>query len=200
MNGAMTILYLMAAEAEYGACLRARIDPVMIGIGPVEAAIATTRALAERMGNLPRLVVSLGSAGSRSLEHGAVYQALTVCYRDMDASALGFPRGITPLTDMPATLPLEPLVPGLNPASLSTGANVVTGAAYDAVAEDMVDMESFAVLWACQSLGVPLLALRGIADGAHELTRLEDWTQYLDVVDRNLAAAVDLIEAHYSGL
>lgn len=196
----MTILYLMAAEAEYGACLRARIDPVMIGIGPVEAAIAATRALAERMSNLPRLVVSLGSAGSRTLEQGAVYQALTVCYRDMDASALGFPRGITPLTDMPATLPLEPLVPGLRPASLSTGANVVTGSAYDEVAEDMVDMETFAVLRACQSFGVPLLALRGISDGAHELTRLEDWTQYLDVVDRNLAAAVDLIEAHYSGL
>lgn len=196
----MTILYLMAAEAEYGACLRARIDPVMIGIGPVEAAIATTRALAERMSNLPRLVVSLGSAGSRTLEQGAVYQALTVCYRDMDASALGFPRGITPLTGMPATLPLELLVPGLRPASLSTGANVVTGSAYDEVAEDMVDMETFAVLRACQSFGVPLLALRGISDGAHELTRLEDWTQYLDVVDRNLAAAVDLIEAHYSGL
>jgi adenosylhomocysteine nucleosidase len=196
----MTILYLMAAEAEYGACLRARIDPVMIGIGPVEAAIATTRALAERMSNLPKLVVSLGSAGSRTLEQGAVYQALTVCYRDMDASALGFPRGITPLTDMPATLPLEPLVPGLKPASLSTGANVVTGSAYDDVAEDMVDMETFAVLRACQRFGVPLLALRGISDGAHELTRIEDWTQYLDVVDKNLAEAVDIIEAHYSGL
>ena len=35
----MSILYLMAAEPEFGPHLRARIAPVMIGIGPVEAAI-----------------------------------------------------------------------------------------------------------------------------------------------------------------
>ncbi|WEJ31418.1 5'-methylthioadenosine/S-adenosylhomocysteine nucleosidase [Devosia sp. SD17-2] len=195
----MNILYLMAAEAEYGACLRKRIDPVLIGIGPVEAAIATTRMLTLMQTDLPNLVVSLGSAGSRTFEQGAVYQAISVSYRDMDASALGFPRGVTPLTNLPPTLPLEPLVPGLTPATLSTGANVVTGRAYDAVVEDMVDMETFAVLRACQWFGVPLLALRGISDGDQELQRLEDWTQYLDVVDRNLAEAVDRIEAHYSG-
>ncbi|MCW5721697.1 MAG: 5'-methylthioadenosine/S-adenosylhomocysteine nucleosidase [Devosia sp.] len=195
----MTILYLMAAEAEYGAHLRARIQPELIGIGPVEAAIATTRLLADSRTALPSLVVSLGSAGSRRLEQGAVYQALTVAYRDMDASALGFARGQTPLLDLPPTLPLEPLVPGLRPASLSTGANVVSGSAYDGIAEDMVDMETFAILRACHNFGVPLLALRGISDGASELRRLEDWTQYLHIVDENLAVAVDLVEAAYSG-
>lgn len=194
----MTILYLMAAAAEYGPYLKARITPELIGIGPVEAAVATTRILAERRDNLPALVVSLGSAGSRRLEQGAVYQALSVAYRDMDASALGFPRGQTPLLDLPATLLLEPLVPGLTPASLSTGANVVSGTGYDGIAEDMVDMETFAILRSCQSFGVPLLAIRGISDGAHELRRLEDWTQYLHIVDENLAAAVELVEAAYS--
>ena len=62
----MSILYLMAAEPEFGPHLRARIAPVMIGIGPVEAAINTTRALMERSTDLPSLVVSLGSAGSRT--------------------------------------------------------------------------------------------------------------------------------------
>jgi adenosylhomocysteine nucleosidase len=191
----MTILYLMAAQPEYGPHLRARISPVMIGIGPVEAAINTTRTLAALAGNLPDLVVSLGSAGSRTLEQCAVYQAVSVSYRDMDASALGFPRGETPLLGLPATLPLAPLVPGLNPATLSTGANVVSGKAYDAIAEDMVDMETFAVLRACQAFNVPLLALRGISDGKHELTGMADWEQYLHIVDERLAAAVDLIEA-----
>jgi adenosylhomocysteine nucleosidase len=63
------ILYLMAAEAEYGSALRRRIMPRMIGVGPVEAAVNTTRILAAMTDNLPRLVVSLGSAGSRRLEH-----------------------------------------------------------------------------------------------------------------------------------
>jgi adenosylhomocysteine nucleosidase len=192
----MTILYLMAAEAEYGPYLRSRITPVMTGIGPVEAAVAATRALAERAGALPDLVVSLGSAGSRHLEQCGIYQASTVSYRDMDASALGFPKGQTPLLDLPPVLPLH-TIPGLATATLSTGANVVSGAAYDAIAAEMVDMETYAVLRACQAFGVKLLALRGISDGADELGHVDDWKQYLHVIDEKLAAAVDLIEAHY---
>jgi adenosylhomocysteine nucleosidase len=193
----MTILYLMAAEAEYGPHLKSRITPIMIGIGPVEAAINTTRALAERRDNLPDLIVSLGSAGSRRLQQCAVYQAISVSYRDMDASALGFTKGETPLTGLPATLPLEPRLEGLTPATLSTGANVVSGDAYETIAEDMVDMETWAVLRACMAYGAPLLALRGISDGKEELTGMASWTQYLGVIDEKLAEAVDVIEKAY---
>jgi len=194
----MTILYLMAAKAEFGPHLAARIQPVMIGIGPVEAAVSTTRALMERRDSLPKLVVCLGSGGSNRLEQLGVYQAISVSYRDMDASALGFPRGVTPLTDLPPTLDLVPAIAGLVPATLSTGGNVVTGAAYDSVAEDMVDMETFAVKRACQAFGVPLLGLRGISDGAETVSRIEDWTQYLHIVDERLAEAVDRVEAAYA--
>lgn len=193
----MSILYVMAAEAEYGPHLRARITPLMTGIGPVEAAIAVTKVLAEAAlaGTLPDLVVSLGSAGSQRLEQCGVYQASSVGYRDMDASALGFPKGQTPLLDLPAVLPLE-TVPGIATARLSTGANVVSGAAYNGIDADMVDMETFAVLRACQMFGVPLLALRGISDGAEELGHVDDWTRYLHIIDEKLAHAVDLIEAN----
>jgi adenosylhomocysteine nucleosidase len=109
----MTILYLMAAPAEYGPHLQMRISPVMIGIGPVEAAVGTMRALANRAADLPTLVVSLGSAGSQRLDQCEVYQANSVAYRDMDASALGFEQGLTPLADIPVTMPLAPMVPGL---------------------------------------------------------------------------------------
>lgn len=195
----MSILYVMAAPAEYGPHLRARITPLLTGIGPVEAAIALTRALASA-DPLPDLVVSLGSAGSQRLEQCAVYQATSVSYRDMDASALGFPKGLTPLLDLPPTLPLHPLLDGFVGATLSTGANVVSGPAYDSVPEDMVDMETFALLRACHGFGVPLLALRGISDGVHELNHITHWTQYLHIIDEKLAAAVDTIEAlHAAG-
>lgn len=194
----MTILYVMAAEAEYGPHLRARIAPLMTGVGPVEAAIAVTRALGERRGALPGLVVSLGSAGSRVLEQCGIYQASSVSYRDMDASALGFPKGQTPFLDLPPVLPLH-TVPGIATASLSTGGNIVSGAAYDGIDAEMVDMETYAVLRACQAYGVPLLALRGISDGADELGHVDDWTRYLHIIDEKLAAAVDLIAASYTG-
>lgn len=194
------ILYVMAVEAEYGPHLRSRIEPLMTGIGPVEAAVTVTRALAraELDGALPTLVVSLGSAGSRVLEQCGVFQASSVSYRDMDASALGFAKGQTPLLELPIEIALEPVVPGLAPARLSTGANVVSGSAYDGVDADMVDMETFAVLRACQRFGVKLIALRGISDGDAELGRVEDWTQYLHVIDEKLADAVDRIEAAFA--
>ncbi len=191
--GDVVVLPVMAAPAEYGAHLRARIDPLMTGIGPVEAAVALTAALArlEAQGQTPDLIVSLGSCGSPTLDHAAVYEASSVGYRDMDASALGFEKGVTPLLDLPAVLPLPCLIPGVPRARLSTGADVVSGAAYDDIDADMVDMETWALLRAAQTFGVPLAALRGVSDGKAELKTLSDWTGTLHQVDENLAAALD---------
>lgn len=195
--GELGVLPVMAAPPEYGPHLRARISPLMTGIGPVEAAVALARALArlEGEGALPDLIVSLGSCGSRVLEHAAVYQASSVSYRDMDASALGFPRGVTPLLDEPAVLPLLCPVPDLPTARLSTGANVVSGAGYDAIDAEMADMETWALVRAARVFGVPLVALRGVSDGRSELEKLEDWTATLHLVDAHLAAALDRLTA-----
>ncbi|WFM71902.1 5'-methylthioadenosine/S-adenosylhomocysteine nucleosidase [Halomonas sp. CKK8] len=191
--GGRDVLFVMAAEAEYGPHLEARFAPFMTGVGPVEAAVELTAALSAlaRHRHLPHLVVSLGSAGSRVLEQTEVYQATSVTYRDMDATPLGFARGATPFLDLPASVPLPLRIPGIREASLSTGANVVSGAAYDAIAADMVDMESYACLRACMRFAMPLVVLRGISDGRSELRHIDDWTETLHVIDEKLAAAVD---------
>ena len=189
-----SILFVMAAEAEYGPFLRSRIDPLMTGVGPVEAAIVLTRAFAqlEAHDDLPDLVVSLGSAGSARLEQTEVYQVTSVSYRDMDASPLGFEKGRTPFLDLPATLELPLRIPAIAEASLSTGGNIVSGAdAYARIGTDMVDMETFAVLRACQIYDRPLIGLRGISDGQVDLQHISDWTEYLHVIDRKLSEAVD---------
>ncbi|MGG7517458.1 5'-methylthioadenosine/S-adenosylhomocysteine nucleosidase [Allorhizobium undicola] len=192
-----SILFIMAAEPEYGQLLRPRIQPLMTGIGPVEAAIVTTQALTrlEAEGRLPDLVVSLGSAGSRRLEQTEVYQVSSIAYRDMDASAFGFAKGQTPLLDLPPVVELPLRIPGIPTASLSTGANVVSGAVYDTIEADMVDMESWAVLRACHAFDLPLIGLRGISDGKSDVNHIDDWTEYLHVVDRKLAASVDALFA-----
>lgn len=190
------VLFVMAAAAEYGPHLQARFKPLMTGVGPVESAVQGTAALAgfAAAGLLPDLVVSLGSAGSRTLEQASIYQAVSVAYRDMDASPLGFEKGATPFLGLPAVLPLPLRIPGIAEAALSTGANIVSGAAYDGIAADMVDMETYAVLRACQLFSVPLIALRGISDGAADLRHVGDWTEYLHVIDERLAGAVDRLE------
>jgi adenosylhomocysteine nucleosidase len=195
--GLKSILFAMAAEAEYGPHLRARFTPLMTGVGPVEAAVSLAAALSalKEKGALPDVVVSLGSAGSSRLEQCGVYQAASVSYRDMDASPLGFEKGRTPFLDLPKTLALPHIIPGIPSASLSTGANIISGAAYDGIDEDMVDMETFALLRACQTFGVELIGLRGISDGKAPLSGFADWTEYLHVIDERLAEAVDLFTA-----
>jgi adenosylhomocysteine nucleosidase len=195
--GGLDVLFVMAARAEYGPHLKARIDPLMTGVGPVEAAAATAMTLASlsHSAGLPDLIFTLGSAGSRSLDHAGVYQVASVSYRDMDASALGFERGLTPFADHPAIIPIPHLFDGVPPASLSTGGAIISGTAYDAIAADMVDMETFAVLRAAHRFRVPVVGLRGISDGKSELTRYEDWTEYLHIIDERLAAALDLFES-----
>jgi adenosylhomocysteine nucleosidase len=191
-----SVLFVMAAEAEYGPHLQRLFTPLMTGVGPVEAGVALSAELSRlKVANaLPDLVVSLGSAGSRTLEQTEIYQAVSVGYRDMDASPLGFEKGATPFLDLPVSVPLPFRIPGIRQATLSTGAAIVSGAAYDTIAADMVDMETFACLRACQLFHVPLVALRGISDGAADLRHVGDWTEYLHVIDEKLADAVMRLE------
>lgn len=151
--GNTRILFAMATDQEYGVELQKRLPPLIVGVGPVEAALGIGAALAT-VNPLPDLVVSLGSAGSAKLEQGSVHEISAVSYRDMDASPLGFEKGVTPFLDQPATIPVQPIIDGVPNATLSTGANIVSGAVYDTIDADLVDMESFAIVRACQTFGV----------------------------------------------
>lgn len=191
--GPKTALCVMAAEPEYGPALRGRIQPLITGVGPVEAAAGVAQALAtlQAEGALPDVVISLGSAGSRTLDHARVYCVASVSYRDIDTSALGFPRGETTYPRLPAVLPLAGGPAALPTTRLATGASVVSGAGYDAVDADMVDMETFAVVRAAARFGVPVIGLRGVSDGRTDLSRLEHWTDALAEIDLRLAEALD---------
>ncbi len=197
--GRKRALFVMAAEPEYGPHLRARFVPLITGIGPVEAALHVGIALArlEAARTLPDLIVCLGSAGSRRCALGSVHQIGSVSWRDMDASVLGVEPGVVPYLDEPKDLPLEtPL--DLPVATLSSGGDVVSGAGWDRINADMVDMETYAVARASRTFGVPLVGLRGVSDGPGELAGAHDWHKLLGYLDGELAKAVDLLAAHYA--
>ena len=193
--GGLAVLFVMATEQEYGPCLKRMMKPLMVGVGPVEAAATTAAALAQLRASegLPDLVVSLGSAGSRILDHAAVYQVESVSYRDMDASPLGFEKGLVPFAGVPAVIPIANRIDGIPAASLSTGGDIVSGPAYDAIAADMVDMETYAVLRAAQAVGVAMIGLRGISDGRGALTGLHDWAEVLHLIDERLADCLEML-------
>lgn len=186
------ILYVMATTQEYTPALAARINPVITGVGPIEAAAGLAIALARRPP--PSLIVALGSCGSRDLEHAQVYQVSEVRYRDMDCTAIGFERGVTPFSDHPAVMPLL-TVAGLPTATLSSGGAIVNGDAYDTLGAEMADMETYAFAHVARRFGVPLLCLRGVSDGKAPLGHIDDWTKTLEEIGQNLRAALNVVEA-----
>ena len=191
LKNGKTVLVLMATLAEYLENLKVLVSPTIIGVGPVESAANTALALS-KLTATPDYVLLIGSSGSATLVQGAVYQATSVSYRDMDASVLGFEKGCTPFVDQPAVIALEPRITSLEGASLDSGANIVLTEDFQDLEAQMVDMETFAVKRVCQMFGVPLIALRGISDGPEELKKYEDWTKLLPTVDKNLASAIEV--------
>jgi len=195
------VLFIMATDHEYGPQLRMRMTPLITGVGPIEAAIGTSAHLQQLRAadELPDLVVSLGSAGSRRCALGRVYQIGEVSWRDMDASRIGFAKGVTPFTDHPAVMKLPTPLRDVPCASLSTGSDIVGGDEYAQIDADLVDMETFAVLRACQTFGVPMIGLRGVSDGPEDLNELSGWTELLPLLDERLAMAVDQLSHFLSG-
>lgn len=189
----------MATTHEYTPALAALIKPLITGVGPVEGGVALAAMLGSMAarGETPDVILALGSAGSRTLDHAGIYQAISVSYRDMDCSALGFARGVTPFSDWPPIFDLGPVLPGLRPARLSSGASIVSADEYEAIETDMVDMvdmETFAYAHAARQFGVRLICLRGISDGRAPLSgKLADWTNTLEEIGDGLAAALGRI-------
>jgi len=193
--GNLQTLALMATEAEYGSSLReVGVTPYMIGVGPIQAAMHTTKILVQlaNEGSRPDLLLSIGSAGSATLEHGHVYQVSEVAYRDMDASPFGFEIGQTPFDPYPAIVHIAAEIPNVPKASLSTGAAIIdqqgtTGKTFTDIREDMVDMETAAVLTVANHFGLPMIGLRGISDGKEDSKGIETWEEYLTHIDQKLA-------------
>ena len=129
MIGGKRVLFVMAINAEYGPHLQRLL-------APTDHRRGSGGGSGKRVGNAGQPCVKWCAAGPRrvarfcwlrTLEQTKVYQVTSVSYRDMDASALGFKKGATPFLNLPIVVPLGYRIPGVKEASLSTGANIVSG-------------------------------------------------------------------------
>ena len=137
-----SVLVIAATEQELTGAKGART--VVCGIGPVEAAAATARAIAA---DRPRAVLHVGIAGSRTFADPELVLGTESVYYDA-TSARAFPDPAL-LAAARAAFPHAPA------ALIGTSARVggTTGSEYEA-------MEGFAVLRACELAGVPALEVR----------------------------------------
>ncbi len=132
-------------------------ETLCCGVGPVEAAAATARALEQKR---PDAVLQIGIAGARDLEPGTLVLGSEAVYCDLVDHARSFPRieraapAATFLDTARRALPEALVLP------IATSARVGGGHACC----DVEAMEGFAVLRAAAAAGVPALELRAISN------------------------------------
>jgi futalosine hydrolase len=156
-NRRSDVLVVAATERELGPVEGART--LVCGVGPVEAAVATARALAEER---PFAVLHVGIAGARGLEPLTLVLGTEALYCDAAGRlvpALALPDPAL-LGRVHAAVPEAVLRP------IGTSARV--GGSHTVAVEAM---EGFAVLRACELAGVPAVELRVVANEIDEPDR-----------------------------
>ncbi len=132
------------------------------GVGPVEAAAATARALALAT---PAAVVHVGIAGGRGITPGALIIGSESVYCDI-ATAIPVVDHVAPDPGLLASI--RALFPDALALPIGTSAAVGGLSTRDLRVEAM---EGFAVLRACVEAGVPAIELRAISNEISESDR-----------------------------
>ena len=160
---------------------QAGIDVHYSGIGKVNAAFKAFEVI-QKTGCTTLL--NLGTAGSSHFNAHALVEVTQFVQRDMDVSALGFAVGVTPMdNDHPAEIALEPFFQHLPQGICGTGDSFET--VLPKVPCNLVDMEGYALAKVCQKLGVRLVSVKYITDGANDTAHL-DWEENLLLGARKL--------------
>ena len=166
-------LLLVALEQELPIDLVPKgMQVVYTGVGKINAAHATTRAILEIK---PYSIINFGTAGAVSnLGHG-LYKIKDVSQRDIVTTPLAV-RGITPFDFSP-----NKFTSSSGDLNCATGDSFVTS--YDPWFDEnniqLVDMELFAIAKVCHKFGLPWLSAKYVTDSANEQAAL-DWNKNLD--------------------
>jgi futalosine hydrolase len=174
---------LVVAATERELALLDGHETFCCGIGPVEAALQTTRALAEHR---PDEVVHVGIAGSRTLEPPALVLGSEAVYCDVIDPASTLPRVERVQPDAALLEQARVALPEVHVLPIATCGKVGGGTGFDVEA-----MEGFGVLRACELAGVPAVELRAISNSPDEADRGR-WR--FDEAFAALAAALDRLD------
>jgi predicted 5'-methylthioadenosine/S-adenosylhomocysteine nucleosidase len=169
------VLVIAATEREL-AHVR-RFETHVCGIGPVEAAISVTRALAQRQ---PDAVLHVGIAGAREIEPLSVVLGSESIYCDIEARIPVIDR-VAP--DQALLARLRDALPDAHVVPIGTSAAV--GGATTCEVEAM---EGFGVLRACSTAGVPAVELRVVSN------RFDETEWRFDEAFEALGAALDRLD------
>jgi futalosine hydrolase len=168
------VLLIAATELEL-----VGLDGFVCGIGPVEAALATARRLAQVS---PSAVLHIGIAGATKLEPPALVLGSSAVYCDVIDPASEWPCIDRVEPDAALLAAVHQALPEADVLPIATCGKVGGGTHCEVEA-----MEGFGVLRACALAGVPAVELRAISNAVNESDRSR-WR--IDEALELLAAAV----------
>ena len=155
-------MLLVVAATERELELVRGVDTLCCGVGPVEAAVRTARALAAR--DDVTSLLHIGIAGARTIDAPALVLGSEAVYCDvLDAGSNG-PRVERAEPDAALLAAARAALPEAHVASISTCGTIGGGT-------DVEAMEGFGVLRAAQLAGFPALELRAISNAVGESDR-----------------------------
>ena len=138
-------------------------ETLCCGIGPVEAALQTASALAERR---PSGLLHIGIAGASGLEPPALVLGSEAVYCDIVDEASTLPRVTRVAPDAELLAAARRTLPEAHVLPIGTCGRVGGGAPFEVEA-----MEGFGVLRAAQLAGIPAVELRAISNAPGEADR-----------------------------
>jgi nucleoside phosphorylase len=180
----LAVLLIAATERELDGLETTAHRSLVCGVGPVEAAAATARALAETR---PSAVLQVGLAGRRGFRGPELVLGSEAIYCDAVGPSL-VPARVRPAEELLSAA--RSAFPEASVCPIGTSARVggTSGCEVEA-------MEGFAVLRACELAGVPALEVRAVVNEIDEpdraLWRFDDGFALLREAVPRLLEALD---------
>ena len=174
-------LIIMALESE-APDLAQRSDVIISGLGKINAAVATTRAISDHS---PDLIINIGTAGGITVGQG-LHEARRFVQRDMLCQPLGFAPGETPFDSSDSMIEFGT---GL---ICSTGDNFVTNGNELTLLCDLVDMEAYAVAKVCKKFKINFRCYKWVTDSADK----ESASKWQQAVNHGQRAFLEILSQH----
>jgi futalosine hydrolase len=162
-------------------------ETLCCGVGPVEAALATARALCAVR---PPVLLHVGIAGARRLEAPTLVLGSEAVYCDLVDPGSAVPRLARVDPDPGLLAAARRALPGALVVPIATSARIGGGAAFEIEA-----MEGFGVLRAAAAAGVPALELRAVSNGFGEPRERWRIEEALDELARALGLLIGVLDA-----
>lgn len=169
------LLVVACKEESNGLLEKLGIDIVYTGVGKINATYNLTKKIYTRKfeNNLPKVVINVGSCGSKKFKKGTIVSCNKFIQKDMDCRAFGYKIGETPSDIFGQFIENKQLLSDLPSAICASGDKFETEEC-NINGVDVVEMEAYALARVCKIENIDFISIKYITDGLDEYGE-KDW-------------------------